>query len=369
MTTGTAPRWANSTARAWGSDNRWDPGELESWDAYTMLANAYRPEEARALLARVPGREVLYNFTGGRIPNVDYEGGWQMPSWMVADTSWSPDRALQLAYIKNLQAGVDWTDRDGSGRPRTLWGGRALRWDAAAPRGVWGPSRGLTPAEYTRQVMRRLSLDPAWPWTGWFVDTVPDRPEQRVYSTALVAMLNSTGRSVVIGVSKIDPGVRAQVDGLKLEDWWWAWGTKRFDWIAWFEGADYSTPGYVNAGRLALIDAQIPPWGWTPEREHQYLRFALGTALLGDGYIGLGRFEKFERIEIPELQTWRFKRPTLSPMYTMQDNGRAVYCRAYQRVSDGRSVTVVVDPVDQDARIVEYWWGPAHQGPAAGART
>ncbi len=371
----TAPRWADTTARAWGNDNKWGPGELESWDAYTMLANAYRPEEARALLARNPHRQILYNFTGGRIPNVDYEGGWQMPSWMVADTSWSPDRALQLAFIRNLAAGVDWTDRDGAGRPRTLWGGRAVRWDAAAPRGVWGQSRGLTPAEYTIQVIRRLSLDPGWPWTGWFVDTLPDRPEQRAASTALVATLVDSPRTVVMGVSKVDPTVRARVDGLKLEDWLWAWGTVRHSWSAWWYGVDYSTPGYVHAGRLALLDAQVPPWGWSPERERQYWRYALATSLLGDGWVGLGRFERFERCQIPELAEWQFRLPAITGMYWMtnlREPSRAkIACRVYAWAGSGRYVTVCADTLAQEGYLVDGWWGPgriARETPQEGRR-
>ena len=72
---------------------------------------------------------------------------WEYDLWKE-----NPQAAVSVAAYENLKAGCDWYLRDTSGKGFAIWKGTPqaymLNTGPACPKGVWGPTKGLTFIEY-----------------------------------------------------------------------------------------------------------------------------------------------------------------------------------------------------------------------------
>jgi hypothetical protein len=267
--------------------------------------------------------------------------------WWLADTLRSPWRAMVWACYKNPQ----WMMRDTSRRLIAVGGQDFLvNWTGTCPVGTYGSTKGLRPAQWYPMMLARVCLSgQGWRPISWdakgtlngvvfeilcdclgsygHLDVLsradPDNDGQpegvshtclnggsveplsalmrgenavfryelfRRFPVAFPFMINENNYGV-------GPVWRAQLSGMKLENWD---GDTPAKWLSWWYG-DLGR-GYqwaeASMGRSSLVPDRLKGWDLsilrmrtnrtlsTAENDRRY-RFALGTALLGDGFFYL----------------------------------------------------------------------------------
>lgn len=351
------------------------------------------------------------------VPAEDYDGGWDLVSmagdggWMIADMLWSPIRTLQYAYLQNRAEGVDWTLRDTSGDPIEIWNCVVCNWTDECAIGVWGPTAGKTFREYAQEVYLEHLQRPAFTdaWDGYHFDTLPPSccwaPEfqdvdfdgdgvsdacsgscavartedpfnvQQVANTEAFLQYLVAGKNpsqiITVGQDHVTSDVRESINGWKLEGWMTQDG-KESDWAAWWNGPD-SGPGNgsdyygYHESELELVDIGVDSWqgwdmtivdvilpdSWTPAQKDQHCRFALGTALLGDGWFSASSEDLEERYTIPEQTAWDLQLPPLGDVIPPSTLGGTEWRREYLR-SNGDRCVIVVDTQAKDAWLFGF---------------
>jgi len=340
----------------------------------------------------------------------DYEAPGYTPPFSLADTTYSPIRMLQYAYWKNLQEGVDWAYHDTTGAYCLVYNNRILNWTDECPLGEWGPSTGKTFREYATQVfvdrLNRAAF--ADYWDGYFFDSLPPNccyieslrfvdydddgspdgcfqsgltcdtardsgqspwQEQEAANTeafisALIAA-KGANQKIVVGQDWVRTASRPHIDGWKIENIGNQPGGDRYDneWIYWWLGDDWDqlpdsnfTHGYYQAEQDldngwddTFIDA-VARNNQSAEQKHQWVRFWLGTSMLGDGWFNTELEGLQERYEIDEETDWAME-SAVGPFYTVYDenNLSATQWRRKFLRANGDSAIIVVDPLNQDA--------------------
>lgn len=319
---------------------------LDSLARYDLLVHLWtiRPEALAKLRARNPRIRVLMELQPQYTQLCDSPKPWWLP-----DTLWSPTRAMQWACYRNPQ----WLMRTTSGGLVGPLGGNdyLINWTTSCPRGTYGSTRGLRPAQWYPQMLARVCLSGQyWRPMGWdrfdgtlngvvfeiladclgsyghlelLSRTDPDRDGlaegvSRACSvggsteplSALMRQENAVfwqilrtqfPQEFVFLINEnsdaIGPPWRKQLAGMKLENWdgdtpsswrsWWYGDVGRG--YLWAEASMGRSPGVPD--RLRGWDVSIVREAMDPRRtaseNGRRIRLALGTALLGDGFFYL----------------------------------------------------------------------------------
>jgi len=381
-------------------NNRLEEDEVALGATYDLISSAARPEEIIPIRQRNPRLIGLFNLTLRGIYEQDQDHGFRMPAWQRPDTMWSVLRTWQYWYEANLDAGVDWAHRRVDGTPVVIWNMKALDFTSHCPRGVCGPTRGLTFSEYARRSIIEISRRSAFraAWDGWWIDTVPPecwieawkecdwtsdgyaegcpkQEEEAAVQLFLDELIDSLQQRQLVVVGQKSgmagglAGVRA--NGRKLEDWGWQYGASPW-WIKWWTG-DTRTTGYLEAElvlrRYTPLPCFDPYQGWdlsvleavykADRTDQNYLRYALATSLLGDGFYACETYATWVPTRIPEMASWDFALPALTEMYWAphpRAPGWRVACRQYRWRRSGAVVTVVADTLYRQGYLVNGAW-------------
>lgn len=169
---------------------------------------------------------------------------------------------------------------------------------------------------------------------------------------------------------RVDETLADRANGWKLEDWLASPGYGNAPcnqtWQCWWDGA--GVPAGYNEAELRLdpftgaqydsaqgweftiVDVQLDGTGPTFAKR---ARFALGTAMLGDGYHASVEADLQGAYKTAEWGTWDVVYPALGAEFEREDPDNAAWdqhCRLYLR-TNGDTVMVVVDPEDADAYL------------------
>jgi len=334
----TYPKLAAYTSRL----NEMLPAQRADLARYDLLVHLWtiRPEMLSEMRRYNPRLRVMHQIQPQYAQRVESENPW----WL-ADTLWSPARKAQWYAYRN-----DWYLKQTNGQRIDAGGDDfILNWTPYCPRGRYGASKGLRLAQWYPQMLAEICLSgrpwPAMDWdrtdglrmNGVVFEILADclgsyghlkqlanadpnrdgRPEgvwsscsvggstqplsnlMRMENAVFWSYLRSLfPQEAVLLVNEnsdhIGPVWRTYLSGMKLENW------DPNDWRRWWYGLDGR--GYLWAerrmGRSAGLPDRLKGWdvsilrlAWDVNRTEadnaKRLRFALGTALLGDGFFYL----------------------------------------------------------------------------------
>lgn len=375
---------------------------IEEVAQYDLVMGVVRPERAEEIRELNPDIILLHQtdpFECWPITN------WQ--SWMAADTTWSIDRLVQYYVIKNKELNSEWLLKTTTGNYISRYNKMELNFSDFCPKGAYGTSKGLIfrdwlakvayPQIISNELWQKyydgfhfdvfescstwditfknvdLNLDGINDSSGYISPCYNIRGDSNLFRTqqhnAVELFTNNLFNSisplviVTVGQDRIDSNCRSKFNGWKLERWMRQSGASK-QWIDWWKGTN-NTTGYKEAEEVlfrygeddrydefqgwdySVLDVKTPV-NITYDEVRQFARFALGTSLLGDGYFAL-QCENYNYITIPEMFNWKFKLPAKTEAYVKNN----LYCRQYERLNDGKLVTVIVDLDNKNSYIYE----------------
>lgn len=370
---------------------------------YQMIVGDSRPEVIEKVRNRGGNFVSLYT----TMPtNVWPPTSWQ--SWMEADTLWSIERLKQFYVMKNKELGAEWLYRNTNGSYIERWNKLECNWSLRCDLGVYGTSDGLTYNEWLSTVAipqiansskfkdayHGFNFDVLEGCSNWDlafsnVDINNDGIDDCLYSNCssdrdMFKIATERGTElflrnvianippeclIIVGQDRVLTASKNKINGRKFENWMRQSGSNK-EWLSWWDGHGdgyANTPGYCSAelllSRYGSSTAYDKVQGWdmsviqtavpkssanSLEDKRRFARYALGTALLGDGYYCL-QYDDYSYFRIPEMDTWRFKIPALSE--AIIDYDQCIAKRMFETL-DGKIVTLYVSWSSEDAWVV-----------------
>lgn len=378
------------------ANNHMDPGEAEFVARnYGMVATGLMPDELAPIKAINPNIISVYQWTSGGFWKQDWDHGFRMEHWQVADTTFNIVYKMMWWYQQNKDHGVDWLYRHQDGTLVEYWACNMLNWSDSCPLGVWGETKGLKASEAAAKAVLECSADTTFRkyWDWWWFDTYPggwrdpatwhdvvgfslpqeQRNEDEFLETLRLGLLQK--QFIILGQDQLHTANAYMINGWKLEDWLWQSGSSH-RWIDWWTG-QRNTTGYYEAEMvLHRYNPRLPQYdkmqGWDASvveaMRHgmndatwaKYARYALATSMLGDGWYACESLTSATATRIPEMTSWQFDLPALTDVYSIKNPQRVgafLICRQYRAsktappTTAGKVCTVVVDTVAADGYV------------------
>ncbi|MFB3910536.1 MAG: hypothetical protein ACE15D_19265 [Candidatus Eisenbacteria bacterium] len=395
------------------STNTQTAASLDSLCRADLLVSSERPEMVRQLRARNPVLKLLWRTMPQYV--LPYDGG---PAWWLPDTSWNPSRAAMFYAWKN-----NWYMPDTRGQILNGWDGthRLLNWTRYCPVDTYRESKGLRAAEWMARMYARKAR--TWTWDSrityngyvWEAyadclgsyhtlyanadpnrDGVPDpvtkkcsqggdrepltlliRQENTCFRAALRRYVLRPDLRVICNDASnwTGPPGRVDLNGLKLENFFGPDHPWTFWFNGWEGGVGYrwsearmgtSGPDDLNGWDASIVTCYYSR-GRTEAENQRAGRLAIGTALLGDGYVMLSKREQWAWW-VPEVDL-DLGRPTQDYCTVPFGPGDTLYTRTFERgrvwVNPGPHYLNGVPPRDakiwtfkppREARPLRYGW-------------
>jgi hypothetical protein len=327
----------------------------------------------------------------------------ELPSWTLEGSAHNPRDAIQRAVYENAQLGVSWFLHDDTGQPLHMWGGGSyhmLDMSDACPKGVWGPTAGLTLAQYmASEHFRDIFLRSPWrkafdgiqfedgppkygvPCYTWGYDreivvadsSMPCREFMQFakisfdrwlrecpgYLTRYRVLTRSNGAFTSLHQRRDYPPAAGQFNGCKLEHFgnWSDWPED--DLLAWTDVYLELEDTYKPFGDAHPALDLVQGWdvstcqitvsiGWSFQRQMEWQETMIALTLMGDASVSLSWLEDAEQYSIgtPPVEHPVLRHNLGKPLGDYQEatdgEGRTVYWRYFKH--KGKVQTVGFNP-------------------------